>query len=127
MSGLRQDGIKIKNEYFTLGTLAMFYIDAAKAGGMEYFGYARFDGDDGVDGEDGWDEVFNGPNLVSIAADWRPKPAPPTVRWVIRFDDGDIYDLRVFETEESATAQLLRLLMDSNAAPAKVIKLTEEV
>ena len=111
MSGLRQDDIKIKNEYFTLGTLAMFYADAAKAGGMEYYGYTR------------WDEVFNGPNLISIAADWRPKPAQPMVRWVIQLDDGTIHSM-TFETEKYAN--IFKESISSTFPNAKVIKLTEE-
>ena len=98
-------------EFFTLETLAEFYADAAKLGGMEYFGYAR------------WDEVFNGPNLTSVAADWRPKHVPPIVRWLVRFEDKTPYP-KVFDTEREA------LMFEANNPcwpRAKIIKLVEEI
>lgn len=63
-----------------------------------------------------------GPNLNSSVLNWRPNPAPPTVRWVIQFDDGTTH-YKVFDTEASANM----FEADNICFPrAKVIKLVEE-
>ena len=77
------------NEQFTFETLAKFYTDAAKSGGMEYEGLVGM-----------WLNT-NGPNLGSLVREFRLRPAPPIVRWVIKFYSGNI-SRKVFNTEKDA-------------------------
>ena len=100
-------------EFFTLKTLGEFYTDAAKAGGMEVLGY------------DCWHhKVEGGPRCGDRAADWRPKPAQPIVRWLIQMDDGTI-STGHFGTESHANSSKKGLRYDRTGA--KVIKLVQEV
>lgn len=95
-------------EYFTLETLAKFYADAAKAGGIEELGF-------------GWSTAFNGPNLNSKVADYRPKPAPPIVKYVLKYPDGTT-SRASFTFKEGAAAWQIGVRKNS-----KIIKLIEEV
>ena len=100
------------NELFTLETLAKFYTDAAKAGGMEYW-YTP---------DEEWLSSVTGPCLGSVVKEYRPKPAQPIVRWLVQFDDGTTH-YKVFDTEASANM----FEADNICFPrAKVIKLVEE-
>ena len=109
----------LNSELFTLETLAKFYTDAAKAGGMECW-YTP---------NEAW-LLTSGPNLDSVVKEYRPKPAQPIVRWLIRFDDETTHHL-VFYTEEGANLTKKRLIADLVSSKfdkenVKVIKLVEE-
>ena len=100
------------NELFTLETLGKFYTKAAEAGGMEYW-FAP---------DKEWQDT-RGPSLGSPVNLYRPKPAPPTVRWAVQFDVGTTYP-EVFDTEREA------LMFEANNIcwpRAKIIKLVEEI
>jgi len=102
---------KFTAELFTLETLAEFYADAVKAGGMQYW-YTP---------DKEW-LITGGPNLDSVVKEYRPKPAPPIVRWIIQFDDGTTHH-KVFDTERES----LMFESDNICWPrAKIIKLVEE-
>ena len=90
---------ELKEGYFTLKTLGEFYTKAAKAGGMQYIGLR------------GWLDTTNCPNTRNRESDYRPKPAPPRVRWVIQFDDETTHH-QVFYTEASANLTKKRLITD---------------
>ena len=94
------------HEYFTLEKLAEFYADAAKAGSMEFWVW------------DTW-HVAKGPNLGSLVGDYRIKPAPPIVRWMVRFEDKTPYH-KLFDTEKDADDFI------KSWPEAKVIKLVEQ-
>ena len=98
------------DEYFTLEALGKFYTDAAKAGGMHHWN------------GNCWAASSCGPNIGDCQSNYRPKPAPPIVRWVIQFDCGGT-DYKAFEFKKDAD--------DFNKnnpcwPEAKVIKLVEE-
>ena len=100
------------NEKFTLETLAKFYTDVVKAGGMVYW-YTP---------DKKW-LPSHGPCLDSFVKSWRLKPAQPMVRWVIQLDDGTIHSM-TFETEKYAN--IFKESISSTFPNAKVIKLVEE-
>ena len=102
--------MNITNELFTLETLGKFYTDAAKTSGIQRWCWGY------------WAASRSGPNIGDRESDYRPKPAPPTVRWVVKFDDGTTYR-STFETEKQAIAFIK---INRYGPAAKVIKLVEE-
>ena len=104
------------DEYFTLEALGKFYTDAAKAGGMHYW-HGNY-----------WAASNCGPDIGDCQSNYRPKPAPPIVRWLVRFEDETLYHKltglamypRLFDTEKDADDFI------KSWPEAKVIKLVEE-
>lgn len=101
----------MNNEFFTLETLAKFYTKAAQAGGIQYRGLRD------------WVDTTNCPNTENRESEYRPKPAPPIVRWAIQFDVGTTHS-QVFDTERDANN--FKESMGHAWYCTKVIKLIQE-
>ena len=95
-------------EQFTLATIAKFYTDAAKAGGMEVY-HEQFSK---------WCDT-SGPNLRSLVKQYRPKPAAPIVRYAVKNTSG-LLSTSTFHTAANAKE------WNKHSTDGVVIKLVEE-
>ena len=113
MSGYLFDDDSISTkEQFTLKTLAEFYTDAAKAGGMEVL-HEQYDK---------WVDAM-GPNLGSVVANYRLRPVQPKVQYLIKFSSGNTHNIS-FDNQEQANSYLNRHF---NKPGSTIIKLVEEL
>jgi len=108
------------NKLFTLETLAKFYTDAAKAGGIETVGYK------------GSLMVRNGPNLSHCVSDWRPKQVP-VVRYMVKYTNTvttvrspESYDDSVMERSWVSYRDAKAWLTEHPSYAGSIIRLVEE-